>query len=195
MPCFYHHPPAALAARFSHGNYDYVYLSLRAVDYGVIIGNADASLRIVEIEEPQPITHRLKLRMSGSFDPVPHMIAWLEALTCGVQSATWSFDGEGPDYELTSTFNQLVIVDSGEEVLRVSLPRERLIQALYFALRRFGESRRYRREDWELSSGMRRGTPLGTVRSALVESYIARLYMAPERPRWDNWAIPPWLRE
>ena len=194
MSCFFHYPPCAIAARFDHGKYDYVYLSLRVVDYGVITGIADEALCKIEIEEPVPTIHRLKLRMSAGLNPIPDMIAWLEAPTCRVQSATWLFDGEGLHYELTSTFNQLVLVENEEERLRVTMAREKLIPGVYCALRRFGESRRYRPEDWEGWGGSR-ATPLGAIRSSLVESYINRLYLAPQPPRWDRWAIPPWLRQ
>ena len=100
------------------------------------------------------------------------MIAWLEALTCNVQSASWYWDGEGPEYEMSFGSDYLTIHEDGENKLSVTIPRQRLVTVLYTAFRRFAESSRYRSVDWERPHW--RGTPLRTLRSAMVERYIDR---------------------
>jgi len=153
------YPKTAICARFSHeGLADLLHLSLRVVE--------------PDIYEPRdpPVVQRVLLPMYGTFDPLPDMICWLEALTCQVQEATWWWDFEGPVFAVTSTHRRLIIEDriTGEMLLNVTVFREQLIAALYCALRRFAMSKRYRSVRWEPCGGV----PIPLLTSEMIERYI-----------------------
>jgi len=95
---------------------------------------------------------RRRLGISSAFCPFPQMIAWLEAISLGLDHCDWRWDGEGPLYGLRWNGIQLAIEDPSNdrpEELRLTLDRRELVAAFYRPFRRFAGSRRYRPDDYE----------------------------------------------
>ncbi len=95
---------------------------------------------------------RRRLEISGAFCPFPQMIAWLEAISLGLDHCGWWWSAEGPCYEMKWNGAELKIeehADEPPEELRVRLDRRQMVAAFYRSFRRFVGSRRYRPADYE----------------------------------------------
>jgi len=96
---------------------------------------------------------RRRLRICAAFCPFPQMIAWLEAISLGLNHCDWRWDGEGPCYALEWNGGQLVVQEEYSEeqpeAVRVKLDRREVVTAFYRSFRRFAGSRLYRPAEYE----------------------------------------------
>lgn len=132
--------------------------------------------------------HTLDLRASHLHDPLPDMLAWLEALSLGLPRCGWTLDEEWalvtfdvvdamPAESLTKRPTALrltVTPDYNEPPLTCTLARRALVQTFYQALREFVTSDRYRPGEWERQSlGDRLREKTGQDPAAWVEALLA----------------------
>ena len=86
--------------------------------------------------------------ISSTLCAFPALIAWLEAVTCGVQECAFSWDGEGTDGEMRwrGSFDSglLEIVWTKGDIKReVYLNKVQMVRAFYDSFREYVESDRY----------------------------------------------------
>lgn len=108
----------------------------------------------------------LNLRASHLLDPLPDLLAWLEAASLGLPRCGWTLDEEFQrvnfdirDADLKSIFGRrpdpvvlTVAPDYDVAPLICTLTRRDLVRVFYGALRDFVTSDRYRPAEWELLS-------------------------------------------
>lgn len=90
--------------------------------------------------------HRLPMRVSATFCALPNLIAWLEAIACGVQACSFAWEGEGPAGRLFidgDRFGAEWSASQGGGIVTATVDRRQLVAAVYQAYRGFVRSPRY----------------------------------------------------
>lgn len=132
--------------------------------------------------------HTLDLRVSHLYDPLPDLLAWLEAISLGLERSGWSLDEEvrrvafdARDAEPAPIFGRrpdpvvlTVTPDDDVAPMICTLTRRALVQTFYQALRDFVTSDRYRPGEWERQSlGDRVREKTGQDPAVWVEALLA----------------------
>lgn len=138
--------------------------------------------------------HSLTVQMSHWLDPLPDMLAWLEAIVIGVEECGFRvdreegdfFDAEGAFFNFSASkqpcasherrastiFN--VTPPYGAQPLQVTLPTYDLVGIFYRAFREFADSPEYVRTQWEyLTLEQVMYEQFGMTASAWIDSVIA----------------------
>lgn len=138
--------------------------------------------------------HSLIVQMSHWLDPLPDMLAWLEAIAIGVEECGFRvdredgdfFDAEGAffnfsaskqpcashEHRASTIFN--VTPPYGAQPLQVTLPTYDLVGIFYRAFREFADSSAYVREQWEyLTLEQVMYEQSGMIADAWIDSVIA----------------------
>jgi hypothetical protein len=150
--CFFNCGPGRLTVHFVQRNHGWMYMHLRLRAGVDTVTQMDESFAPPASSSGGGELLRRILRISAVFCPLPQMIAWLEAVSLGLNRFSWQWDGEGCDYCLEWNGSRLVIGDDSSAQpgeLRVQLPRRELVAGFYLRFRRFAQSRRYRPADYE----------------------------------------------
>jgi hypothetical protein len=104
------------------------------------------------------VTHAndtVSIRLSHFFEPLPAFLAWLEAVSTGVEQCSFEIDEEGSMVEFKATSRgsgnvQFQIEPSYESTkLNLNLSARELVGAMYWAFVEFSESPDYIPEEWE----------------------------------------------
>lgn len=123
-------------------------ISLNAIDIGS--GWIDLDLFADEL--------KISIACSSVFDPFPNLLAWVEAIVCGVERCSFLIEEEGPEKifwakRFYGEIYQLKLLKSygpNKEILNVYVHRAQLIEALYGSIVRFYHSDAYNRGEHEL---------------------------------------------
>ncbi len=100
----------------------------------------------------------LNARLSHWLDPLPDMLAWLEAIAVGVNECSFTVDEEGTyvqfcacrSYKNDRAYTTLTITPSYDvEPIKSTLPTFDLVETIYRSFREFSESDVYLPEQWE----------------------------------------------
>lgn len=106
-------------------------------------------------------TYTLTVGLSHIYDPLPDMLAWLEAIIIGVEECGFNVDEESSivKFFARKEFNSIikphlftalsVTPDYDVKPLRLTLPTRELVKTFYQAFRDFVTSDSYLREHWE----------------------------------------------
>ena len=99
---------------------------------------------------------------SDVFDPLPDLKYWLEAVSIGVQQASFIYDIEGEEIkvdmeEIKWGVDQLTISSVTEEVIYVQsiVFRNQVVRAFYESILSFAASGKYKKKEWEWQLGKR----------------------------------------
>ena len=128
----------------------------------------------------------LTVRLSHIYDPLPDMLAWLEAITIGVEECGFRVDEEGAFVNF-SAHKQLRADDQSRvytvinivpqydvQPLQAIMPTTDLVAAFYRAFRTFADSPGYVRKQWEyLTLEQVIHEQLGMTASAWIDSVIS----------------------
>jgi len=172
-----------LRVAFSRGSYGDLNMDL------VLHGDATAMFPCyglgetgrTQISTPEDVS--LRTWVCASACPFRQFIAWLEAVTCGVQECAFEWDAEGPEGELRwfdlGEAGLLRVSWGGKEPFerKVRLSKAQMVRAFYESFRTFVESDHYDPQDYESPSV----SNLRELRSALVEGWLARQQQAAAR--------------
>lgn len=141
------------------------------------------------------------VHFSAVFDPLPELLAWLEAVVLGARESAFSFDEEGrvctfrmtrlealPDRAdgVLFTVRDDACGERAESAWSVEVPRRALVRAMYGSITAFARSDRFDPREWDalrvgddssdeawaLGAG-HGGTPLAGWRSERVERWLA----------------------
>lgn len=130
---------------FSHADHDY--LAMRVAAHGRVW--------------TETTNREIACWVSSVFCPFSSLIAWLEALTTGVESCGFTWDAEGPTGQLSMRWNVFTLDWAcGSQVLHATVDRRQVVNAFYGAFRGFVESSRYK--------------PLRYERVRIGEAYVLR---------------------
>ena len=100
----------------------------------------------------------LEVRLSHWLDPLPDMLAWLEAISVGVTECGFTVDEEGTfvefiarrSYRNDRTYTTLTITSSYDvQPIKLTLPTFEMVGTIYRSFREFSESDAYLPEQWE----------------------------------------------
>lgn len=152
-------------------------------------------IRMMLIADGQSLT----LRLSHLYDPLPDMLAWLEAIVIGVEECGFRIDEEG-SFVRFSAHKQLRAMHSVNIVLNVTLEyngqhlqatlqKHDLVRIFYHAIRDFSTSAAYVSEHWEhrtLENVLRE--QMGMTAAEWVDSAVA---LAPRQLQMALWRIDP----
>lgn len=106
-------------------------------------------------------SYTLTVGLSHIYDPLPDMLAWLEAIIIGVEECGFNIDEEGSivKFFARKEFNSIlephlftalnVMPNYDVQPLQVTLPTRELVKIFYHAFRDFATSDSYVREHWE----------------------------------------------
>lgn len=151
----------------------------------------------------------LTVQMSHLLDPLPEMLAWLEAMAIGVQECGFRVDKEeGTFFDKKGAFftfaasRQLCAIHKyraytilnvtppyGAQVLQVTLPTYDLVGIFYRAFREFAESTAYVRGQWEyLTLEQIAHEQSGMTASVWIDSVIA---LEPRQLQKALWRLDP----
>lgn len=139
----------------------------------------------------------LKLRLSHIYDPLPDMLAWLEAIVIGVEECGFSVDEEGAFVNF-SAHKQLRADDQSRVYtvlnvvpqydvphLQVTLPTFDLVDIFYRAIREFADSPEYVRTQWEyLTFEQAVHEQTGMTASAWIDSVITLEFRQLQMALW-----------
>lgn len=128
----------------------------------------------------------LRFRLSHIYDPLPDMLAWLEAITIGVEECGFRVDEEGAFVNF-SAHKQLraddqsrvytvlnVVPQYDVQPLQAIMPTTDMVAAFYRAFRTFADSPEYVREQWEyLTLEQAMYEQSGMTASAWIDSVIS----------------------
>lgn len=99
---------------------------------------------------------------SDVFDPLPDLKYWLEAISIGVQQASFIYDIEGEEIkvdmeEIKWGVDQLTISSVTDEVIYVQsmVFRNQVVKAFYESILSFARSDKYKKKEWEWQPGKR----------------------------------------
>jgi hypothetical protein len=106
---------------------------------------------------------RLDLQLSHWLDPLPELIAWLEAISSGLARCGWTLCQEGcaVDFDVreqqlddcmcrvSDPVNLVVHPNYSAPFLELTIERRELVRACYQAIREFATSERYLPDEWE----------------------------------------------
>lgn len=107
----------------------------------------------------------LEVRLSHWLDPLPDMLAWLEAISVGVTECGFTVDEEGTfvefiarrSYRNDRTYTTLTITPSYDvQSIKLTLPTFEMVGTIYRSFREFSESEAYLPEQWEQFTLVRR---------------------------------------
>ena len=143
----------------------------------------------------------LTVRLSHIYDPLPDMLAWLEAIAIGVEECGFRVDEEGAFVNF-SAHQQLRANDQSRGYtvlniapqydappLRVTLPTFDLVGIFYRAFREFADSSEYVRTQWEyLTLEQVMDEQFGMTASAWIDSVIA---LEPRQLQMALWWLDP----
>lgn len=128
----------------------------------------------------------LRLRLSHVYDPLPDMLAWLEAVVIGVEECGFRVDEEGAFVNFSAHkqlrtddqsrfYTALNIVPQYDvPPLQATLPTYDLVEIFYRAFRAFADSSEYVREQWEyLTLEQAMYEQSGMTASAWIDSVIS----------------------
>ncbi len=128
----------------------------------------------------------LVVRMSHFLDPLPDMLAWLEAIVIGVQHCEFRVDEEGrftnfaakiefrPKENSRAYTNLEIAQENATQPLQVTLPTFELVDVFYRAFREFAESPDYVRSEWErITLENVVNEKLGMTATAWIDSVIS----------------------
>lgn len=128
----------------------------------------------------------LVVTMSHFLDPLPDMLAWLEAILIGVQQCEFRVDEEGRfttfaairEFRPKEDWRAYTILNINQEdvaqPLLVTLPTFELVGVFYRAFREFAESPEYVRKNWErITLEDVVNERLGMTADAWIDSVIA----------------------
>lgn len=143
----------------------------------------------------------LVVTMSHWLDPLPDMLAWLEAIVIGVQHCEFRVDEEGrfTDFSAKLEFctsgksraytDLHVLQENATLPLQVTLPKFELVGIFYRAFREFVESSEYVRGNWELITVEDVVIEqLGVTAAAWIDSVIT---LEPRELQKALWRIDP----
>ena len=126
--------------------------------------------------------YEVNIRASGVFDPFPDLIAWLEAVTVGVQECAFDMEEEGPEkrFEYQKvTYNKFRfrITDNYEKILlNAFVDSKQIVSAFYNGLKEFASSDEYQnnKSEWEDELLWERMSMAGSppVRREVVSHYL-----------------------
>ncbi|MCP4022772.1 MAG: hypothetical protein GY729_13085 [Desulfobacteraceae bacterium] len=94
------------------------------------------------------------LRLSETFDPIPDLINWMEAILTDVMECAFEIDEEGNKVKFISErrWNErlLLTIDSGDVriFIRTVVHRRQMLSAFYSGLKNFADSEGYIPEQW-----------------------------------------------
>lgn len=153
--------------------------------------------------------HSMTVQMSNWLDPLPGMLAWLEAIAIGVAECGFRvdreegdfFDADGAFYNFSASkqpytkhehrastiFN--VTPPYGAQPLQVILPTYDLVGIFYHAFREFADSLGYVRTQWEyLTLEQVMHEQSGMTADAWIDSVIA---LEPRQLQMALWRLDP----
>lgn len=140
----------------------------------------------------------LVVTMSDCFDPLPDMLAWLEAIVIGVQHCDFRLNEEGRFTDFSAerelgksrAYTALDVVQENASLpFQLSLPTFELVGVFYRAFREFADSTAYVREQWEhlsLEQIMREQS--GMTANAWIDSVIT---LEPRQLKKVLWRLDP----
>lgn len=145
--------------------------------------------------------HSLTVRLSHVFDPLPDMLAWLEAMTIGVEECGFRVDEEGAFVKFsarkqfcTSDPSRVyttidVVPEYDVRPIQITLPTRDLVAIFYRAFREFADSTAYVREQWEyISLEQKLLEQSGVTADAWIDSVIA---LEPRQLQKALWRFDP----
>lgn len=150
--------PGRVEVRFRHAKYDWIQMRIRAYGRRTEVRYLDDAFNVVGMESIVGRRQTISCRLSSFFCPFPGLLAWLAALTTGVQGCRFEWECEGPSGAMGWDFNRLWVewssfnsVKKITESLRLEsdADRKQLVSAFYTAFRRFVSSPEYRPERYE----------------------------------------------
>lgn len=143
----------------------------------------------------------LSVRLSHIYDPLPKMLAWLEAITIGVEECGFRVDEEGVFVNFSArrefrasenwrAYTALNIVPEYDiQPLQVTLPTYDLVGIFYRTFREFADSSAYVREQWEYSTlEQAMYEQSGMTASAWIDAVIA---LEPRQLQMALWRLDP----
>lgn len=151
----------------------------------------------------------LTARLSHLLDPLPDMLAWLEAIVIGVEECGFRIDQEEGDFfdengafVNFSASKQLRAIPEhraytilnvtppyGSQPLQATLPTYDLVRIFYRAFREFADSTAYVREQWEyLTLEQMVHEQSGMTANAWIDSVIA---LEPRQLQKALWRLEP----
>ena len=99
---------------------------------------------------------------SDVYDPLPDLKHWLEAISIGVQQASFIYDIEGEEIKVDLEdikwgVDRLTISSVTDEVIYVQsiVFRNQVVKAFYESIKSFAASGKYKKEEWEWQPGKR----------------------------------------
>lgn len=145
----------------------------------------------------------LVVTMSHFLDPLPQMLAWLEAIVIGVQQCDFRVDEEGRYTSFSAkrevhpkeNWRAYTILNVEQEnaplPLRVTLPTFELVGVFYRAFREFAESPEYVKKNWErITLADVVNEQLGMSEAAWIDSVIS---FEPRELQKALWKIDPFI--
>lgn len=143
----------------------------------------------------------LTVGLSHFLDPLPDMLAWLEALTIGVEECGFRIDQEGTlvhfsarrqlgtNHEHCAYTVLNVTPQYDEPPVQATLPTSDLVGIFYRAFREFADSVAYVREQWEhLTFEQLAHEQTGMTAAAWIDSVIA---FEPRQLQKALWRLDP----
>ena len=117
-------------------------------------------------------------RFSDVFDPIPHLRAWLESITTGVEQCSFSYatEGEDPTFNYHSRYgNSPDVFFEGENEYNektrgvyARVDRHQFVNAFYTTFLDFLSSETFINTDWDAE--MR-----SSFKSKIIEEYLAEM--------------------
>lgn len=143
----------------------------------------------------------LTIRLSHIYDPLPDMLAWLEAIVIGVEECGFRVDEEGAYVNFSASKQSfasnehrsytILNVEPQYDMppLQLTLPTFDLVGIFYRAFREFADSPEYVRTQWEyLTLEQAMYEQSGMTASAWIDSVIA---LEPRQLQMALWLIDP----
>jgi hypothetical protein len=147
----------------------------------------------------------LVVTMSHFLDPLPDMLAWLEAIVIGVQQCEFRVDEESRftkfsakrEVRARENWRAYTILEVEQEnaklPLQVTLPTFELVGVFYRAFREFADSSEYVRKNWErITLEDVVNEQLGMTAAAWIDSAIS---LEPRELQKALWKIDPFIEK
>lgn len=95
---------------------------------------------------------------SYAFDPLPDLKHWLEAISIGVQQASFQYDNEGNDikfdFERVCWDREVLTIseayENGKIFIKSNIDRHQIVKAFYLGLLNFASSDKFSSKEWEV---------------------------------------------
>lgn len=168
--------PGVLAVSFQHGDFDHVEWLFRWTGWSVVETPLD-DRSLVPAQASRYDDGALECFLSSVFCPFRDLLAWLEAVVCGVQECAFQWDAEGCDGELrwhrrdAETGFLTITWGADRRRPRLLLEGRQMVQAIYQGFRSFVESAGYEPSRYEFPEAF--GADLRQQRSIRVEQWLA----------------------